>query len=83
MLGAIALQRVGLGLLLILVFSLGLAGVLTLIGILLVHAGQLLDRAPQSGRLLKLAPVASAAFITVVGLVISWQALQQTGVFPG
>ena len=81
MLGAIALQRVGLGLLLILVFSLGLAGVLTLIGILLVHAGRLLDRVPQSGPLLKLAPVASAAFITVVGLVISWQALQQTGVF--
>ncbi len=81
MLGAIALQRVGFGLLLIIAFSLGLASVLTAIGILLVHAGRLFERVPQGGRLLRLMPVASALVITLIGLGISWQALLQTGLF--
>jgi ABC-type nickel/cobalt efflux system permease component RcnA len=80
MLGAIALDRVAFGLVLILIFSLGLASVLTAIGILLVYAGQLFTRIPESNRLLRVMPVASAAFITLVGVIISWQALVQTGV---
>jgi ABC-type nickel/cobalt efflux system permease component RcnA len=80
MLGAIALDRVAFGLLLILIFSLGLASVLTAIGILLVYAGQIFNRIPESNRLLRVMPVASAAFITLVGVLISWQALVQTGV---
>jgi len=81
MLGAIALQRVGFGLLLIIAFSLGLASVLTAIGILLVHAGRLFERVPEGGRFLRLMPVASALVITLIGLGISWQALLQTGLF--
>jgi len=81
MLGAIALQRVGFGLVLIIAFSLGLASVLTAIGILLVHAGRLFERVPEGGRLIRLMPVASALVITVIGLGISWQALMQTGLF--
>jgi hypothetical protein len=54
--------------------------VLTAIGILLVYAGQLFTRIPESNRLLRVMPVASAAFITLVGVIISWQALVQTGV---
>jgi nickel/cobalt transporter (NicO) family protein len=80
MLGAIALDRVPFGLVLILVFSIGLASVLTAIGIALVYAGRLFDHLPESGRLLRLAPVASAAVITLVGVIIAWQALVQTGV---
>jgi ABC-type nickel/cobalt efflux system permease component RcnA len=80
MLGAIALDRVGFGLLLILIFSVGLASVLTAIGIALVYAGKLVDRIPEGGRLLRVMPVASAAFITVVGALITWQALVETGV---
>jgi nickel/cobalt exporter len=80
MLGAITLNRVPLGLVLILVFSIGLASVLTAIGVALVYAGRLFDQIPESGRLLRLAPVASAAVITLVGVVIAWQALVQTGV---
>ena len=74
MLGAIALGRIGFGLLLIVTFSLGLAGVLTGIGIALVHAGKLFERVPASGRLLRWIPVASAVFITVVGVGITLRA---------
>jgi nickel/cobalt exporter len=81
MLGAISLQRVGFGLLLIVLFSLGLASVLTAIGILLVHARSLFNHFPESGRLVRFAPAASALFITLAGVVITWQALVQTGLF--
>jgi ABC-type nickel/cobalt efflux system permease component RcnA len=80
MLGAIALGRVGLGLALIVAFSLGLATVLTAIGVLFVHAGRLFERfgrAPIQGRLLGAAPVLSALVITVVGLAITGRALAQ------
>lgn len=79
MLGAIALQRVGLGLLLIVAFSLGLAGVLTAIGVIFVHAGRLVERMPGRGRLLPALPVASAALVILVGMGITWQALAQAG----
>jgi ABC-type nickel/cobalt efflux system permease component RcnA len=81
MLGAISLNRIGFGLLLIIAFSLGLAGVLTLFGIALVHAGKLFERIPEGGRLLRLAPAASALFITAAGLLITAQALGQTSLF--
>jgi nickel/cobalt transporter (NicO) family protein len=79
LLGAIALGRVGLGLLLIIAFSLGLAAVLTAIGILLVHARRLFERLPVQGRLLRIVPVGSALVVTLAGVVITAQALVQTG----
>ena len=92
MLSAIALQRVGFGMVLIIAFSFGLAGVLTAIGVLWVKAtsllnrmsngGQFLDRFPGGrNRVLQLLPVASATFIVLVGLGITLQALIRTGVF--
>jgi nickel/cobalt transporter (NicO) family protein len=80
MLGAISLNRIGFGLLLIVAFSLGLAGVLTLFGIALVHAGRWFERIPEGGRLIRFVPAASALFITAAGLVITLQALGQ--VYP-
>lgn len=80
MLGAIALDRVAFGLVLILVFSVGLASVLTAIGVALVLAGRLFDYVPEGGRVLRVMPVASALFITLVGVGISWQALVQAGI---
>jgi ABC-type nickel/cobalt efflux system permease component RcnA len=77
MLGAIALQRVGFGLLLIVAFSLGLSSVLTGIGIALVSTGKLLERLPESGRLVRVLPVASALFITLLGAGITLQAWWQ------
>jgi ABC-type nickel/cobalt efflux system permease component RcnA len=81
LLGAIALGRVGFGLLLIVVFSLGLASVLTAIGVLLVYAHRLFERIPTRSRLLHALPVASALLITIAGIGITVQALLQTGVF--
>ncbi|MCB9148736.1 MAG: sulfite exporter TauE/SafE family protein [Caldilineaceae bacterium] len=77
MLGAIALERIAFGLVLIVAFSLGLAGVLTAFGLALVYAGKYFAKLPESGRLLKLMPVASSLFITAVGAGIVWQALGQ------
>lgn len=79
MLGAIALGKIGFGLLLIVIFSLGLASVLTIIGVLMVHAGKLVKYVPESGRLLRLAPVGSAVFIILAGAGITVQALMETG----
>jgi nickel/cobalt exporter len=81
MLGAIALHRVAFGMLLIVAFSIGLAGVLTGIGLLLVYARRLFERLPSDGRLIRAVSVASAAVVTLAGLVISAGALAQMGVF--
>jgi ABC-type nickel/cobalt efflux system permease component RcnA len=89
MLSAIALQRIGFGLLLIVVFSMGLAAVLTTVGVLFVHAGRLMDRfqfghrAGFGASVLRLAPVASALFISAAGLAITYGALVQAGVLHG
>ena len=80
MLGAISLNRIGFGLLLIVAFSIGLAGVLTLFGIALVHAGKWFARIPEGDRFIRFVPAASALFITAAGLVITLQALGQ--VYP-
>ncbi len=85
MLGAIALGRTGLGLLLVVAFSLGLAGMLTITGLTLVYAGRLFERLPVHGsiqgkRILSLLPAVSALFIALVGLGITARALIEIGV---
>lgn len=80
MLGAISLNRTAYGLVLILAFSLGLACVLTLIGILFVMGGRMIERIPGAGGLLRVLPVASAFVITAIGATISWQALREAGI---
>ncbi|HEY0734719.1 MAG TPA: sulfite exporter TauE/SafE family protein [Herpetosiphonaceae bacterium] len=85
MLSAISLGRIGLGLLLIVMFSVGLAGVLTGVGLLFVHGKRWIDRlsAGRQPRLrlgLRALPVASAVFVTTAGLIITAQALAQAGV---
>jgi ABC-type nickel/cobalt efflux system permease component RcnA len=82
MLSAIALRQVGAGLVLILAFSIGLASVLTGIGLVMVYAGKLLERLPlhHSGLTTRLLPMASSLFITAAGLLITVRALQEAGV---
>jgi ABC-type nickel/cobalt efflux system permease component RcnA len=89
MLSAISLHRVGFGLLLIVAFSLGLAGVLTGIGFALVYGRGIIDRVPVLRSLLsgsratqgvaalavRAFPVASAAAVFVAGLVVMYPAL--------
>jgi len=81
LLSAIALNRIGFGLVLVLAFSLGLAGVLTGIGLLLVYAGRLFARLPAQSRAIQLIPAASALFIAAVGVGITLQALSQIEFF--
>ncbi len=82
MLSAIALRQVGVGLVLILAFSIGLAGVLTGIGLIMVYAGRFLERLPvRHGTLTtRLLPMASATFITIAGVAITIKALAEAGV---
>ena len=80
LLGAVALGRIGFGLLLIVAFSVGLAGVLTGIGLLMVYARSFFERFKTQGMLLRWLPVGSALVVTVAGLIISIQALGQAGV---
>jgi nickel/cobalt exporter len=77
LLGAIALNRIGFGLILVLAFSLGLAGALTAIGILFIYAGRLFTRFPSQGRLIRFLPVLSALFVSVIGVGIFIKALQE------
>ncbi len=79
LLSAIALQRVGFGLLLIVAFSIGLAAVLVGIGLLLVYAGRFFSRVSLGGGLAtRLVPVVSALVIVAAGLVMTIQALPPT-----
>jgi ABC-type nickel/cobalt efflux system permease component RcnA len=75
LLGALSLGRVGFGLILIVAFSLGLAAVLIVTGLLVVHARRLMARVQGDGALVtRWLPLASSAVITVVGLAIALQA---------
>jgi nickel/cobalt exporter len=80
LLSALALNRVGFGLLLIVAFSIGLAVVLVGIGLLIVHAGQFMSRFHGDGRLtLRWLPLASSVFITLFGVVLTSQAILTAG----
>ena len=80
LLAAISLHRVGYGLLLVVAFSIGLAGVLTAVGLLFVCAKRLLKSSGTFSRLSKVLPVASAFVITCAGLLICHAALSQAGI---
>jgi ABC-type nickel/cobalt efflux system permease component RcnA len=81
LLSAISLGRIGFGLLLIVAFSMGLAAVLVLIGILMVYARRLMSHFHGDGRLLtRWLPLTSAAMITIFGVVIAVQALSAAGI---
>jgi ABC-type nickel/cobalt efflux system permease component RcnA len=75
LLAAVAQHQIGLGLLLIVAFSLGLAATLTAIGVLVVRASGLLGRAGAAGgRLAVVLPAVSALAIVVVGAVLTFDA---------
>jgi ABC-type nickel/cobalt efflux system permease component RcnA len=74
----IAAHQVLFGLLLIVAFSLGLAGVLVSFGLVLVYARGLFGRVNlQSGFVPRVLPIASALVIVVAGSLITAQALPQ------
>ena len=75
LLSAIALHRIGLGLALIVAFSLGLAATITAIGLVAVLARRTFSRISLDGPVVRALPAASAALILGVGLVITARAL--------
>jgi nickel/cobalt exporter len=79
-LAANALGRNLYGLLLVTAFSLGLAGVLTTVGIIFIKAGDWLNLGGRAGKFVRLLPIASAAFISMIGFIMLYQTLNQAGV---
>ena len=80
LLGAIALNRIGFGLILVLAFSLGLAVTLTAIGMMFIYAGRLFERFPTRGGTMRLLPVISALFVSLIGAAIVFRALGEMGI---
>lgn len=77
LLSAIALHRVGFGIVLILAFSLGLAATVTGIGLVAVLARRAFSRVSFEGRLVRLLPAMSAFLILCVGLVLTAKAVNR------
>jgi nickel/cobalt exporter len=81
MLSAIAIHRIAFGMMLVVAFSIGLAVMLTGIGVALAIGAPLLNRLPwreklPSGlRLARLLSVAAALVITIIGVVLTVEAL--------
>jgi ABC-type nickel/cobalt efflux system permease component RcnA len=82
LLSAISLHRVGYGLLLVIAFSVGLAGSLTAVGLAFVYAGKLIKRPLRSGWLVRVLPVLSALVITCAGAAICYEAALSAGYNP-
>jgi nickel/cobalt transporter (NicO) family protein len=77
LLSAIALHRIGLGLALIVAFSVGLAATITTIGLVAVLARRAFSRLRLDGRLIRALPAASALAIVAVGVGITLNALPE------
>jgi ABC-type nickel/cobalt efflux system permease component RcnA len=77
LLGAIALHRVGLGLALILAFSVGLAATVTAVGLVAVLARRAFSRLSLNGPLVRTLPAVSALVILAVGIGITVNALPE------
>ena len=75
LLSAIALHRVGFGIVLILAFSLGLAATITGIGLVAVLARRAFSRVSFEGRLVRVLPALSALVILCVGVAITAKAI--------
>jgi nickel/cobalt exporter len=77
LLAAISMHRVGLGLVLIVAFSAGLAVTITCIGLVAVLARRRFGRLSLDGPLVRLMPVASAVVILAAGVAIAARALPE------
>ncbi|TIH12905.1 high-affinity nickel-transporter [Marinifilum sp. JC120] len=80
LLASVAFGRIVFGLLLILAFSLGLAAVLIIIGILTVRASKLTERFSGSRKWIENLPVLSAGLVMLAGIAIALNALHAGGI---
>jgi nickel/cobalt exporter len=81
---AISQHRLGLGLVLILAFSIGLAATLTAVGLAVLRGGRLIQRLrPErrlfGGRIAGVLPALSATLIVLAGTLITLRAIPQVG----
>jgi nickel/cobalt transporter (NicO) family protein len=79
LLGAISLGRVEFGIVLVLLFSVGLAAVLTAIGLAMVYMRAFFNRYAFETRVPGLLPVLSSVAIAIAGVIIVAGAIHQTG----
>ncbi len=79
LLAAIALHQVGYGLVLIVAFSIGLAAVLTILGIAVVRSAAWLVARPRFDRAARWAPLVTAFVIATVGAVMVGQGFVAQG----
>jgi ABC-type nickel/cobalt efflux system permease component RcnA len=70
---------VGLGLLLLVAFSLGLAVVLMGIGVVVIYAKNLLPKSTKPNPAFRWIPVASAAIVMIVGILMTGASLGWIG----
>ena len=75
LLAAIATDRVGYGLILIVAFSIGLALTLTALGVAVVRGAAWLTRRPQFDRFAGIAPLITACAISLIGAVMIGEAV--------
>ena len=79
---AVAAQRVALGLPLLLAFSAGLAGVLVLIGVLVVKAKGFAGSHFGESRFFKVLPLVSAVLVTILGMWLCYDSLHPEAPAP-
>lgn len=79
LLTAVRLHQVGYGLLLIVIFSMGLASVLIGLGFGVVHGAAWLSRRSGFDRVVRFGPLLSACVISIIGSVIVAQGVAQQG----
>ncbi|HXX67069.1 MAG TPA: sulfite exporter TauE/SafE family protein [Polyangiaceae bacterium] len=77
LLTAIALHRCGLGLVLVLAFSIGVATTLTGAGLLVLAARRVLDRVSRAATVVRWLPVVSSACVLLIGVFLCASALAQ------
>ena len=73
------INRIALGLVILLAFSLGLAAVLIAIGVAMVLAGPTISRMTKDGPLMRALPVGSAAVVTLLGVAILYRTATESG----
>ncbi len=78
LLGSIVAGRAILGVVLVAAFGLGMAGVMTGVGLAMVFARSRLDRVPRTsgfGRLAAVVPLVASVAVLGIGLVLTWSAI--------
>ena len=80
LLGAISLGRLEFGIVLVVAFSVGLAVVLTGIGLLMIYGRKVFERYSFEARVPRLVPIVSASVVTLAGLGIALGALVRAGI---